>query len=75
MIIVENEYQVDKVVLSAAPQVIYHNDTEGLPCVKTKLNFLPRRRLEECYTEHPDVSRLSLSTMLHLQFCYVDFLT
>lgn len=56
MIIVENEYKVDRVVLSAQPEVIYHNESEALPCVKTKLNFLPRRRLEECYTEHPDVS-------------------
>ncbi|XP_055640550.1 voltage-dependent calcium channel subunit alpha-2/delta-3 isoform X1 [Toxorhynchites rutilus septentrionalis] len=54
MIIVENEYPSDHVILSAAPQVIHHNDTEGLPCVKTRLNFLSRRRLEECYTEHPD---------------------
>uniref|UniRef100_A0A182WHK4 VWFA domain-containing protein n=1 Tax=Anopheles minimus TaxID=112268 RepID=A0A182WHK4_9DIPT len=54
MIIVENEYKVDRVVLSAEPEVISHNESEALPCVKTKLNFLPRRRLEECYTEHPD---------------------
>ncbi|XP_055595759.1 voltage-dependent calcium channel subunit alpha-2/delta-3 [Uranotaenia lowii] len=52
MIIVENEYPSDRVILSAAPQVINHNITEGLPCVKTRLNFLPRRRLEECFTEH-----------------------
>lgn len=56
MIIVENEYPSDHVVLSAAPQDINYNVSEGLPCVKTRLNFLPRRRLEECYTEHPDVS-------------------
>ncbi|XP_052896426.1 voltage-dependent calcium channel subunit alpha-2/delta-3 [Anopheles moucheti] len=54
MIIVENEYKVDRVVLSAQPEVIAHNESEALPCVKTKLNFLHRRRLEECYTEHPD---------------------
>ncbi|XP_038110145.1 voltage-dependent calcium channel subunit alpha-2/delta-3 isoform X2 [Culex quinquefasciatus] len=54
MIIVENEYPSDHVVLSAAPQDINYNVSEGLPCVKTRLNFLPRRRLEECYTEHPD---------------------
>ncbi|XP_058819559.1 voltage-dependent calcium channel subunit alpha-2/delta-3 isoform X2 [Topomyia yanbarensis] len=59
MIIVESEYPSDHVVLSASPQVIYHNDTEGLPCVKTRLNFLPRRRLEECYTEHPDEERVA----------------
>lgn len=54
IIIVDNEHPSDHVILSAAPQVIAHNATEELPCVKTRLNFLPRRRLEECYTEHPD---------------------
>ncbi|XP_058447088.1 voltage-dependent calcium channel subunit alpha-2/delta-3 isoform X2 [Malaya genurostris] len=59
MVIVESEYPSDHVILSASPQVINHNDTEGLPCVKTRLNFLPRRRLEECYTEHPDEERVA----------------
>ncbi|XP_034938366.1 voltage-dependent calcium channel subunit alpha-2/delta-3 isoform X2 [Chelonus insularis] len=31
----------------------YTNDTELKPCHKKKLNDLPRRRLEECFTEHP----------------------
>lgn len=54
MVIVESEYPSDHVILSAAPQNVIHNGTQELPCVKTRLNFLPRRRLEECYTEHPD---------------------
>lgn len=28
---------------------------EEFPCYKLKLNDLPRRRLDECFTEHPDV--------------------
>lgn len=28
--------------------------TTQFPCHKLYLNDLPRRRLEECYTEHPD---------------------
>lgn len=32
-----------------------HYATEEFPCYKLQLNDLPRRRLDECFTEHPDV--------------------
>ena len=34
---------------SAAPEDI---SNETFPCNKLSMNYLPRRRLDECYTEH-----------------------
>lgn len=34
-------------------EIVYDSE---FPCHKLNLNDLPRRRLEECFTEHPDVS-------------------
>lgn len=54
MVIINTAFQTRNVFLTASPQEIEYE--ELFPCYKLKLNDLPRRRLEECYTEHPDVS-------------------
>ncbi|XP_053597575.1 voltage-dependent calcium channel subunit alpha-2/delta-3 isoform X2 [Microplitis demolitor] len=46
----------------------YTNDTEPAPCHKKKLNDLPRRRLEKCFTEHPEedeIDQCGRGTRLH----------
>ncbi|XP_044586306.1 voltage-dependent calcium channel subunit alpha-2/delta-3 isoform X1 [Cotesia glomerata] len=46
----------------------YTNDTEPEPCHKKKLNDLPRRRLEKCFTEHPEedeIDQCGRGTRLH----------
>lgn len=40
--------------MSVEPQLITYNN--AFPCNKLNMNFWPRRRLDECFTEHPDVS-------------------
>lgn len=39
--------------LSTAPVVIDYEDE--FPCNKLYLNHMHRRRIEECFTEHPEV--------------------
>lgn len=40
--------------VSAAPTEMKYK--EEFPCYKNPLNNMLRRRLDECFTEHPDVS-------------------
>lgn len=54
MVIINTAFQTRNFILTAAPEKIEYQ--EEFPCYKLKLNDLPRRRLEECFTEHPDVS-------------------
>ena len=64
LVVVDALYRSDNsTILTSAPQKVVHNSTEeedygALPCVKKKLNYLKRRRIEECFTEHPDVRSL-----------------
>lgn len=56
MVIIHTDHQTVNFALSASPEEIEY--PESFPCYKLKLNDLPRRRLEECFTEHPEVYTL-----------------
>lgn len=54
MVIIDTGFQTKNIVLKASPEkIVYDVD---FPCHKLELNKLECRRLDECYTEHPDVS-------------------
>lgn len=46
----------NRIVSSALTEIKYED--EEFPCYKLNLNDLPRRRLDECFTEHPEVSSI-----------------
>lgn len=49
--------QCSRRVSATATEMHY---AEEFPCYKLKLNDLHRRRLDECFTEHPDVRRINI---------------
>lgn len=53
LVIVKVMYSTEPRKLSTHPVPIFY-DTE-FPCYKLNMSFLERRRIEECFTEHPDV--------------------
>lgn len=56
LVVVNAEYQTCNPNVKASPEVIEYD--LPFPCYKLSLNGLPRRRLDECFTEHPDVSTI-----------------
>lgn len=53
LVVVNTEHQSCNPYVTSSPVEIEYD--EKFPCHKLKLNDLPRRRLDECFTEHPDV--------------------
>lgn len=54
LVVVNAEHQSCNPDMTSSPvEIVYEQE---FPCHKLKLNDLPRRRLDECFTEHPDVS-------------------
>uniref|UniRef100_A0A1B0CZ82 Uncharacterized protein n=1 Tax=Phlebotomus papatasi TaxID=29031 RepID=A0A1B0CZ82_PHLPP len=57
LVVVNTMYSSCYRFLTAEPQVILYN--VSFPCHKLAMNYLPRRRLEECFTEHPDEEEMT----------------
>uniref|UniRef100_A0A1B0CC93 Voltage-dependent calcium channel alpha-2/delta subunit conserved region domain-containing protein n=1 Tax=Lutzomyia longipalpis TaxID=7200 RepID=A0A1B0CC93_LUTLO len=57
LVVVNTMYSSCYRLLTAEPQVIEYN--VEFPCHKLAMNYLPRRRLEECFTEHPDEEEMT----------------
>lgn len=54
LVVVDASHSTCAVHVSAQPTEMVYG--EEFPCYKLSLNDLPRRRLDECFTEHPEVS-------------------
>ncbi|KAJ6647712.1 Voltage-dependent calcium channel subunit alpha-2/delta-3, partial [Pseudolycoriella hygida] len=58
LVVVNAEHQTHYVIKQSSPRKVQYNNTNGeqidFPCYKLNLNDLPRRRIEECFTEHTD---------------------
>lgn len=54
LVVVDGAHSTCAVRVSAKPTQMEY--PEEFPCYKLSLNDLPRRRLDDCFTEHPDVS-------------------
>lgn len=54
LVVVDASHSSCKVKVSAQPTKMEY--PEDFPCYKLSLNDLHRRRLDECFTEHPEVS-------------------
>lgn len=54
LVVVDASFSTCHTHVSAQPTKMEYD--EEFPCYKLSLNDLPRRRLDECFTEHPEVS-------------------
>lgn len=56
LVVVNSTYPAEDEYYKETTEPITINYNVDFPCHKLSLNDLPRMRLEECFTEHPDVS-------------------
>ncbi|XP_037048766.1 voltage-dependent calcium channel subunit alpha-2/delta-3 [Bradysia coprophila] len=69
LVVVNHEHQSGNQYLTASP-VILDYEHAVFPCYKLSMNSYERRRLDECFTEHPDEANVTQCGLAPSTFTY-----